>query len=288
MGRGQRREKRYIALFVCHSSRAVHLEVLHSLTTDSYINGFMRFIARRGEVKQLVLDQGTNLRGSERELTKALREWNEADVEKKFQQIGTEFRFLPPKASMAAGATERIVRSLRSHLRHVLDRQVLGEEVFQTVVTECEKILNHRPLIAASDDVEDCRALTPCDLLHARPGSGLPPGLFGDDDSVVVRFQRQWKQVQVVANSFWKRFRSEYLPLLHQRQKWLKPRRDFAIGDLVLVHDANAPRSAWPMARITAIEPSEDGHIRIVEVQTANRRRYQRPISKIYLLEGAL
>ena len=94
--------------------------------------------------------------------------------------------------------------------------------------------------MATTDDVDDCQALTPNHLLQVRPSSGLPPGVF-DDNINHVRFRRQWRQVQCLANSFWHRFRKEYLPTLQRRQKRLVPRRDFRVGDLVLVNDEPLP-----------------------------------------------
>ena len=209
------------------------------IALTSYIGGFRRFVARRGHVDRLVLDQGTNQRGASRELDQAIRQWNASELGRRFHQFGTEFDFLPPKSSHAAGATERIIRIIRSHLRHVLNEQILSEESFQTLVIECESIANFHPLTAASENVDDFRAICPNDLLLVRPSQSLPPGNFPED----VRFVRQWKQVQGLANSFWKR-----LPLLQRRQKWLQPRRNFAVGDLVLMIDNNAPRSQWKLA----------------------------------------
>jgi len=45
--------KRYGCIFTCLASRAVHLEVAHALTVDSFINAFRRFASRRGKVHTL-------------------------------------------------------------------------------------------------------------------------------------------------------------------------------------------------------------------------------------------
>ena len=71
----------------------------------------------------------------------------------------------------------------------------------------------------------------------------LPPGLFDKNDNYC---QRRWKQVQFMANLFWKRWIREYLPLLQERQKRLKRKRNIRIGDVVLIVDPKAPRSSWP------------------------------------------
>ncbi|KFD60347.1 hypothetical protein M514_10986 [Trichuris suis] len=41
-------EKRWVCLFTCLATRAVHLEVCHSLDADSFLAAFRRFTARRG------------------------------------------------------------------------------------------------------------------------------------------------------------------------------------------------------------------------------------------------
>jgi len=200
----------------------------------------------------------------------------------KFQQFSVEFMFLPPKASTHAGATERGVRLLRHHLRHVLDQQTLTEEAFVTLVTECESIVNNRPLIATTDDASDYRVLTPADVLVVKPAPGLPPCV---DSGTNVR--KQWRQVQSLADSFWRRYRADYLPTLQRRQKWLNPQRNFAVDDLVILHDDQSPRNVWPFARITKVYTSKDSKVRSVQVKTSNGHYFDRPITKIYLMEAA-
>ncbi|KAK3745377.1 hypothetical protein QZH41_001405 [Actinostola sp. cb2023] len=46
--RGRTEVKRYGIVFTCLAIRAIHIEVLHSMDTTSFVNSFRRFIARRG------------------------------------------------------------------------------------------------------------------------------------------------------------------------------------------------------------------------------------------------
>ena len=62
---GRKELKRYGVLFTCMASRAIHLETSNSLDTDSFINALRRFISRRGPIRQLRSDQGTNFVGAE-------------------------------------------------------------------------------------------------------------------------------------------------------------------------------------------------------------------------------
>ena len=76
----------------------------------------------------------------------------------------------------------------------------------------------------------------------------------------------------------------DYLPVLQRRQKWYFPRRNFAIGDLVLVVDEKAPRGRWPMGLVEEVFPDSNGHVRSVRVKTASSV-CKRDIRKLCLLE---
>ncbi|XP_062539146.1 uncharacterized protein LOC134207439 [Armigeres subalbatus] len=68
--------KRWIALFTCLSIRAVHLEVVHSLSTQSCVMAIRRFIARRGSPATFCSDNGTNFVGASNMLKEQLRSIN--------------------------------------------------------------------------------------------------------------------------------------------------------------------------------------------------------------------
>ena len=56
--------KGYIAIFVCFVTRAVHIEVVTSLTTEAFLAALRHFIARRGKPKTIYSDNGTNFQGA--------------------------------------------------------------------------------------------------------------------------------------------------------------------------------------------------------------------------------
>ena len=61
---GRKVLKRYGALSTCLSSMAVHIECTCSLETDSFIQALCRFVARRGNIRVLCSDNGSNFVGS--------------------------------------------------------------------------------------------------------------------------------------------------------------------------------------------------------------------------------
>ncbi|XP_020615567.1 uncharacterized protein LOC110053651 [Orbicella faveolata] len=70
---GRKTEKRYGVLFTCLTTRAVHLEIAHSLDTDSCLMAVRRIMARRGRPANIWSDNGNNFVGAEKELREALK-----------------------------------------------------------------------------------------------------------------------------------------------------------------------------------------------------------------------
>ena len=274
--------KRYGAIFTCLALRAVHLEVCHSLDTDSFIHALRRFIARRGQVKEIRSDNGSNFVGGERELRVMIDSWNQAKIHDALLQKSIKWVFNPPGASHHGGVWERLIRSTRKVLGALVKEQSLDDESLQTLLCECESIINGRPLTTVSDDPKDLEPLSPNHLLLLRSETPLPPGLFLKSDTYS---RRRWRQVQYLADVFWGRWKREYLPLLQSRQKWFRPKKNFAVGDTVIVVDETLPRNAWAIGRITEVFPDKYGFVRRVKVKTKTST-LERPISKLCLLES--
>ena len=90
--------------------------------------------------------------------------------------------------------------------------------------------------------------------------------------------------MQYLADIFWKRWVKEYLPTLQVRQKWFRPRRNLAIGDLVLVMDQTMPRNCWPLGKVIEVNSGRDGLVRSVKVKSKGRI-LTRPVDKLCMLE---
>ena len=279
--RGRSELKRYGCVFTCFATRAIHIEIAFTLDTDSFLNALDRFIARRGEPREIWSDNGTNFVGACKELKRAIQEWNQAKISAHLLKREVDWHFNPPAASHMGGVWERQVRTIRKVLVSVISQQVLDDEGLITLLTIVEGIVNNRPLTKLSDDPRDASPLTPNQLLLLRPGPSLPPGMFVDRD----RFKRRWKRVQYLADVFWTRWISEYIPRLQERQKWLKPQRNLKAGDLVLVTQSSVPRNQWPLGLVMKSKSGSDGLVRSVEIKTATGT-YERPVTKLCLLES--
>ena len=120
--------KRYGVIYTCLTVRAVHIEVAHSLDTDSFINSLRRFTARRGPPKEIRTDNGTNFVGGERELREAIQSFNQKTIHEALLQRNIKWTFNPPAGSHHGGVWERCIRSARQILYALLKEQTIHDK----------------------------------------------------------------------------------------------------------------------------------------------------------------
>lgn len=291
--------KKYGVIFTCLSMRAIHIETLNDMTSDSFINALRRFISIRGPMQLLRCDRGTNFVGASNELEKA---WTEMDIEKvrRFllkQDCNLEFEFSVPYASHHNGAWERQIRSVRATLSGMLlnSGSQLDDESLRTLMYEVMAIVNGRPLTTDSlEDPESLLPLTPNQLLTMKSQVVIPPpGEFPQEDLLL---HKRWRRVQYLANVFWNRWRKEYLNNLQTRPKWNKVERNMKVGDIVIMKEDDLPRNQWRLARVHEVYVDEDQRVRKVRLAMGNRsldkigKRTQeisyleRPVTKLVIL----
>ncbi|XP_055633285.1 uncharacterized protein LOC129773665 [Toxorhynchites rutilus septentrionalis] len=208
---GRRTEKRWGVLITCLTVRAIHLEVAHSLTTDSCILSIRNFTARRGAPLEIVSDRGTNFIGACRELKEALQKFDHEKLMEHFVTTDTKWSFNPTASPHFGGAWERLVHSVKKTLKHLQVTRTPTDELLRNMLTEIELIINSRPLTQLPLDDELSQALTPNHFLIGSSDGSKPPITF-DDSSYALK--HTWKLSQVSANRFWRRWVAEYLQIL--------------------------------------------------------------------------
>ena len=279
---GRSTVKRYCCVFTCLVTRAIHLEVLCSLETDSFINGLVRFCARRGYPVLMRSDNGTNLVGCQAELSRGLKSLDRAKVHAEARRRNIEWIFNPPYSSHQGGVWERVIRMIRRVLVAIHNPSVVtSDEVLLTVFCEVEAVVNSRPLTKLSESPSDMEPLTPNHFLLARSSPSLPWTSVCKDGDV----RHRWRMVQSLMDAFWKRWLREYLPELQLRSKWIHEQRDLKVGDLVLVVDELKPRGLWPLGLILEVHEGRDGHVRSARIKT-RLTVMVRPITKLVHLES--
>ncbi|CAG9119599.1 unnamed protein product [Plutella xylostella] len=210
---GRHREKRYVALYTCMTTRAVHLEVAASLSADSTIATLRRLIARRGCPTELWSDNATGFKAADKELTEAATEALQEEAARRHIM----WRFIPPASPFMGGAWERMVRTVKDALRATLHEKYPSDETLSTLLAEVESTVNSRPLTHVAVSPDDPVALTP-NLLLIGPNCHVPtPGIFSEEDD---HARQHWRRAQRLADVFWQRWMQECLPLLRRSATW--------------------------------------------------------------------
>ena len=272
--------KRYGCLFTCLTTRSIHLELAADLSTDSFINVMRRFVSRRGPILHLFSDNGTNFVGAERILRESIQNWNRQKLNSFFLQKEIQWTFNPPAASHMGGAWERMIKSVRRILTALSRERTLSEDQLHTLLLEAEAILNSRPLTPVTLDADGITPLTPNHLLRVNDLANMPPTVTEKKDCYA---KRRWRHVQYLADQFWKRWSREYLRTIISRQKWHYKRRNFEVGDVVLLTDDSIPRAQWSLGRVSTVYPDRHGIVRTVVVKTRGSE-LTRPIHKLCLI----
>ncbi|XP_055622406.1 uncharacterized protein LOC129765972 [Toxorhynchites rutilus septentrionalis] len=278
---GRRVEKRWGMLITCLTVRAIHIEVVHSLTASSCVMGLRNFISRRGVPRTIYSDRGTNFVGANRELETAYAALNQNELMKEFVTSNTSWVFIPPASPHMGGCWERLIRTVKKNLMAIQVSRKPSDEVLRNMLTEIENTVNSRPLTHVPIDDISAPALTPNDLLLGS-SNGSKPLTIPDDSGAALK--QDWRMSQILANQFWRRWLSEYLPEITKRTKWFSDARPIAIDDVVVIVDPKLPRDCWPKGRAIGTCAGRDGRIRSAVVRTINGV-YERPVTKLAILD---
>ncbi|KRY32962.1 hypothetical protein T01_14861 [Trichinella spiralis] len=258
--------KVYICLFTCMTTRAIHLELVSSLTAQWFLQALDRFFARRGQLSIIQCDIFTSFKEVGRNLNELVRETHSTLTLKRI-----EWKYITPRAPWCGGYWERLVRSVKTALRKVLGRTSLDEEELATVLCGIEAQVNARPLTFVGDDVSYMNPLTPPHFLIGRASADArygPNHREQTTDIVGIQTERWRYRMKLIAH-FWKRWRSDIEP---------------NVGNIVLIAEDNVNKGRWMMGRLLELFYRTAGIVRSVRLKVANGEMI-RPTKKLQLLE---
>ena len=149
--------KAWICLYTCCVTRAIHLELVPDLSTQTFIRSMKRFTSRRGLPIRMVSDNGKTFKGTAKEIRSI---FTHPDVQSHTSSVGIKWDFNLPKAPWWGGLFERLIKSVKRCLRKIIGQARLTYDEMTTALVEVEAVLNSRPLIyVAMDDLDE--PLTP-------------------------------------------------------------------------------------------------------------------------------
>ncbi|XP_011860574.1 PREDICTED: uncharacterized protein LOC105557822 [Vollenhovia emeryi] len=166
--------KAYICLFTCAIYRAVHLELVSTLSTEGFLEALRRFIVRiivrRGRPTVIYSDNGRNFVG----MSNLLRQVNWKKISRYCATNEVEWHFNPPSAAWWGGWWERLIRILKDLLKRTLGRTSVNYEEMNTILCDCEAVINSRPLTYITEEASGTAAITPAMFLRDIQEDGVP------------------------------------------------------------------------------------------------------------------
>ncbi|XP_055634192.1 uncharacterized protein LOC129774475 [Toxorhynchites rutilus septentrionalis] len=276
---GRRREKRWIALFTCLAVRAVHLDVVHTLTTQACLMAIRRFICKRGVPDEIFSDNGTNFKGASKELILWMKRVN-YECADSVVNSSIKWNFNPPGTPHMGGIWERMVRSVKEAMKALDDGRRLTDEILLTTLAEAEDMVNSRPLTYVSQESAS-ETITPNHFLRGTTKS-VDRHVDGSVDFAEA-LRDTYKRSQYLADQMWQRWYKEYLPTINKRTKWFSERRSLKKGDLVFVVDGQH-RKSWIRGIVEETIIGSDGRVRQADVRTSNGL-FRRGVANLAVLE---
>ncbi|XP_018349963.1 PREDICTED: uncharacterized protein LOC108753119 [Trachymyrmex septentrionalis] len=211
-GRGHNSQKAYITLFVCLTTKALHLELVSDYTSPTFIAAYQRFVSRRRLPTSMYSDNGTTFHGVDRELSnehaKAIRD---TIFRNRLTIDGTAWHFLSPASPHFGGLWEADTNSVKYHLIRCIGLHTLTFEEMSTLLCRIEACLNSRPIAPVSNNLDDYHALAPG---HFLIGTSLiapaEPSVLNLNENRLSR----WQTIQRITESFWRSWSGDYLHTL--------------------------------------------------------------------------
>ena len=209
-------------LITCATTRAIHLEVVRSQSTEDLQSALRRFFAIRGTPSLIVSDNAKSFHKILGLLPASVR-----------------WRYIPEASPWWGGFWERLVGSVKAALKITLHQCHLTHDELVTLFYELAMHLNMRPL---TEDVTD-GLLTPAHFLF---GVTHIQGVISPSVNPTTALDRAWRNRKRVAEHLIKRWTDEYLQTL---RAWSTSPRGRAIRVPSRRSCAGARgRQPWPLA----------------------------------------
>lgn len=270
----------YVALFICMTTKMVHMECCTDLTTEKFIMALSRFTSIYRTPVKMFSDNGRTFVGANNELKRIYETWQSTEMRDYLTGNNMQWQFITPRAPNQGGLWEAAVKSAKYHLKRILRLQKFTFERYQTILARVSAVLNSRPLSPLSRDPFDLNYLTPS---HAHKGCRVVQPLtrnLSETPNSPLKLQLLMDKIH---KDFWNSWRRDYLGTQQNRYKWNIARENLKIGDFVIVKEDNMPPATWSIARIIEVYPGDDEIVRNVKIRTATTDS-MRPVRKLVKL----
>ena len=281
------RSKMYILLYTCLNVRAIHLQLVPSLSTVDFVLAFQQFINIYGLPSHIYTDNGLSFISGGNWIEKAFMS---SEFSSNISSTDMKHIKIPLYSAWVGSLWERMMRVLKNCLYKVVGKAKLTQPQLLTVLSNIQNAVNSRPLTYRAGN-EDLQPITPNSFFK----HSISSNLCGNDDLNINITHEDVNEQMNIQDDIFEHFRqlwyTEYLTSLRQMDKNLyqtKFENKIKVGDVVLIKIPNRKRPYWPLGRVTKAIIGHDGKIRSVELKKGNGSVDTHSISHLYPLELSL
>ena len=280
--------KMYVLLFTCLNVRAVHLELLPSMSSNQFLQAFIRFTNAYRIPKVVYSDNQSTFLNSINIVSGCKVD---SDFSKFLIENSIKHATIPVYSAWFGGAWERMVGLMKRTLHKVVGRRKLDYFYLLTVLSDIQTAINNRPLCHVSNDDLNSKIITPNSFLKCDSGKNLvisgteveKVNLVGQEELAKALDDRL-----LMLENFKDLWYEEYLLSLREagKERYQKIWENvIKVGDIVLVTRPNKVRAEWSFGRVTELCPGKDGKVRVVKVAKPDRSISVYPINLLYPME---
>ncbi|XP_064111443.1 uncharacterized protein LOC135218931 [Macrobrachium nipponense] len=282
--------KAYILIFTCFNTRAIHLEVVQSMSTSEFILAFIRFSNRFGVPVAVYSDNAKSFVQAGNIIEQLL---TSSECEETFRVASISHKTIPVYAAWYGAVWERLIKTIKHCLFKTLGRFTPSFSEFVTFLSDIHKILNNRPLTYRSCENE-------IDIIspnHFLVGKFIPSLIFGDseqvpeweygeEDQYSSLLARTLETRDGLYESFKERWLSEYLVSLKEKDRSsFHPPRKWEKGENALFKLPSKSRTYWPLVRIVETFSDNEGVVRTVRIVKPDKSESEINVSFLIPLE---
>lgn len=287
-------KKMYLLIFTCLNVRAVHIELVPDMNTNTLVLAIIRFTNIYGIPTHIYSDNAKSfIAGCDvmKEIFMA------SEFSEHYSKYNIKHIRIPAYSAWVGSTWERMIRVIKSCLYKVIGRATMGYYKLLTILSDVQNAVNSRPLTYRCSDDNGLEIITPNCFIRPYVSDSL---LFNSNDESILTSgpPTRHKLVQSLAgrDKVLEQFRQiwyeEYLVSLREQWKDLhevnysnKLRPD----DIVLVRGPpDKKRPNWRLGRVLELFPGDDGKVRSAKIKRADGEFSHHSINHLYPLELAL
>ena len=289
------KQKVYILIFSCFSSRAIHLETLSSMGVDDFLLAFVRFTNIYGIPDEVYSDNAKTFISGASLLSDLI---TSSDFEQRFRPFNIKFKTIPLYSPHWGAVWERLIGTVKQCISKTVGRQQISYINFLTIISDAQKVINNRPLTYCSQE-HTLEAITPNHLIN--PGRSAPSVIINkehaeyawelDDEEYRLALLNTLECRDTLLGKFIQLWHQQYLLGLREQyhhkigDQSPQPSPFLKVGSIVLLQTPSKSKPFWILVKIKELLPGADNQIRSVRITKPDGSESVASIQHLYPLE---